>query len=173
MEFSLPSGFDELVDKLREMNARASVDGVSHHFLEFVKTDNGNTLSINGNPDGLIYFAMSILEVVKHRNSGSHAHFDEVGIVDRADIPIVVCLKEAPWSDNSISETIYIRLLNEGTTVYRPVPASQITSNIYILNGADIYDPEVEEWEFVPGSRVIVEKRQLEKGEVLVAVAKD
>ncbi|MBO9540446.1 hypothetical protein J7643_07635 [bacterium] len=68
---------------------------------------------------------------------------------------------------------MYIRLLNEGTTVYRPVPASQITSNIYILNGADIYDPEVEEWEFVPGSRVIVEKRQLEKGEVLVAVAKD
>ncbi|HLE10978.1 MAG TPA: hypothetical protein VI754_06985 [Bacteriovoracaceae bacterium] len=70
-----------------------------------------------------------------------------------------------------MKNTIYVRLLNEGGDVYRPVPAEQIASDIYILGGADFHDPENEEWEFFPGSRVIVAKKVLSSGERLVAIA--
>ena len=64
---------------------------------------------------------------------------------------------------------IYVKLLNEGSIVYRPVPAKRVTENIYELEGYDIYDPEDEKWEFCPGTKVIVEQKVLEKESVLVA----
>ena len=65
--------------------------------------------------------------------------------------------------------TIYIRLLNEGTEVYRPVPSLQQGDNIYKVFGNDIYDPNDETWEFLPGSVVICEQRQLSGEICLVA----
>lgn len=35
---------------------------------------------------------------------------------------------------------IYVQLLDEGTRVYRPVPAIKIRDDIYELKGAEIYD---------------------------------
>lgn len=37
-------------------------------------------------------------------------------------------------------EIIYVQLLDEGTRVYRPVPAIKIRDDIYELKGAEIYD---------------------------------
>lgn len=71
----------------------------------------------------------------------------------------------------TMKNTVYVRLLGEGVLVYRPVQASQITSNIYVLGGVDIFDPEDEEWEFLPNTRVIVEARAVEGETVLVATA--
>ncbi len=65
---------------------------------------------------------------------------------------------------------IYIKLLNEGSVAYRPVDAIAISENIYELKGNDIYDPEDEEWEFSPGTLVIVEERMLSEKSVLIAV---
>ncbi len=70
-----------------------------------------------------------------------------------------------------MKNTVYVRLLNEGVQVYRPVSALQTGINIYELRGADIYNPEDEEWEFLPGSRVVVEERILEGQKALVAIA--
>ena len=67
--------------------------------------------------------------------------------------------------------TFYVRLLGEGVQVYRPVPALKKASNVYVIGGVDIYDPEDEEWEFLPGTHVVVEKRMLEGESVLVAIA--
>ena len=52
--------------------------------------------------------------------------------------------------------TIYVKLLNEGTEVYRPVTATHISGNRYQVEGFDIYDPEDELWEFPPGCYVNV-----------------
>jgi hypothetical protein len=57
--------------------------------------------------------------------------------------------------------TIYIRLLNEGTEVFRPVPSEKIGNNIYVVGGNDFYDLEDEEWEFTPGTRVRVTEKLL------------
>ncbi len=65
---------------------------------------------------------------------------------------------------------IYIQLLNEGTKVYRPVPAIMIENCIYKVKGEDIYDPDTEEWEFLPGTIVIVEEQFLSEEYVLVAI---
>lgn len=65
---------------------------------------------------------------------------------------------------------IFVYLLNEGTDVWRPVEATRIGSNVYILHGEDIYDPEDEEWEFLPGSHVLVEEKTLSSGKCLVAI---
>lgn len=71
-----------------------------------------------------------------------------------------------------MQENIYIQLLGEGTTVYRPVPSTKLYSNTYIIGGGNIYDPEDEEWEFTPKEIVQVEKRELEGEMVLVAINK-
>jgi len=71
-----------------------------------------------------------------------------------------------------MEKNIYIQLLDEGTKVYRPVPAIKIENNIYKLQGFDIYDPEDEIWEFSPGTYVKVEKQYLDGEDVLIAVQK-
>ncbi len=69
-----------------------------------------------------------------------------------------------------MEKIIYIQLLDEGTKVYRPVPARHIENNIYEVGGFEIYDPEDEVWEFIPGTHVLVEKQNLDGENVLVAI---
>jgi len=66
---------------------------------------------------------------------------------------------------------IYVRLLNEGTEVFRPVSATRIALDIFKLDNEDSYDSEDEEWEFLPGSQVCVEERMLEGNHVLIATS--
>ena len=66
--------------------------------------------------------------------------------------------------------TIYVALLDEGVNVWRPVAAEQLpTGNFRILLGE--VNPEIERWEFPPGSVVRCESRKLSEGVTLVAVA--
>jgi hypothetical protein len=75
-----------------------------------------------------------------------------------------------------ITKTIYIRLLNEGTDVWRPTLGEKIEDNVYKILPKDDYDPELEEWEFIPGTIVKCElQKKFDRGEpeeVLVAVEK-
>jgi hypothetical protein len=68
-------------------------------------------------------------------------------------------------------KSIYVRLLNEGTDVYRPAVAHEIEHGIYeILPTAD-YDAADEEWEFPPESHVRIEKRESEDGDHFIAIS--
>ena len=67
---------------------------------------------------------------------------------------------------------MYVQLLNEGTKVYRPVPAVEISDSIYEIQGFEIYDPDDENWEFPPGSQVFVKEQDLDGEIVLVAIKK-
>jgi hypothetical protein len=71
-----------------------------------------------------------------------------------------------------MERNIYIQLLEEGTKVYRPVPAIEIENNIYEIQGFEIYDPEDETWEFTPGTYVLVEEQNLDGENVFVAIQK-
>jgi hypothetical protein len=51
-------------------------------------------------------------------------------------------------------ETVYVVLLNEGTTCVRPTKGIRLGPNIYGLLPTPNYDPEDEEWEFPPGTVV-------------------
>lgn len=67
-------------------------------------------------------------------------------------------------------ETIFVRLLGEGTDVMRPVHAEKIgVDKFRLLRPAD-YDPDFENWEFVPESVVECETRYQDGDEFLVAV---
>lgn len=50
--------------------------------------------------------------------------------------------------------TIYIQLLNEGLVAARPVEAERIGSAAYEILLPSDYNPENEEWEFLPGDVV-------------------
>ena len=65
---------------------------------------------------------------------------------------------------------VYVRLLGEGTTVYRPTRAVQVGPGAVKLLPPKNFDPSDEQWEFAPGSVVRIERRVLSGGEVLVAV---
>jgi hypothetical protein len=55
----------------------------------------------------------------------------------------------------SIEEiVIYVKLLDEGIDVWRPIRARLVASNIYeILE--QTYDHDIETWEFEPGEQVV------------------
>ena len=72
-----------------------------------------------------------------------------------------------------MERNIYIKLLEEGTKVYRPVPAIELKKNVYEIKGEDVYDPEDEVWEFKPGVQVVVEEQELDGELVLVAVREE
>ena len=68
-----------------------------------------------------------------------------------------------------MSSIIYVKLLDEGVLVYRPVTAIKLAENIYRLESNVDYDPLDEKWEFPPGSKVITSEKELEGTIVLVA----
>ena len=65
--------------------------------------------------------------------------------------------------------TVYVRLLDEGTDVYRPTQAELIRGATYRLLPTPDYDPEDEHLEFAPGQLVRCEPVKLHGGERLVA----
>ncbi len=69
-----------------------------------------------------------------------------------------------------MEKIIYVKLLDEGVNVYRPVPAKKINKNIYKLEGMDIYNPIDEKWEFPPESYVEVAERHLDNENILMAI---
>jgi hypothetical protein len=66
------------------------------------------------------------------------------------------------------TEKVFVALLNEGTEVWRPVPAAHIRGTVYKLGGSV---PEDEEWQFLPGQFVECENKTFSGGTtVLVAI---
>jgi len=65
---------------------------------------------------------------------------------------------------------VYLSVFDEGTPVWRPVPAWKIDASTYIVLRPADYDPEDENWEFPPGSIVTCESRKTSKGTILAAV---
>ena len=56
---------------------------------------------------------------------------------------------------------IYMPLLNEGTDVWRPVEATQLSGDLYRVDGSV---PEDEEWAFPPGAIVRCERTTIKEG---------
>jgi len=65
---------------------------------------------------------------------------------------------------------LFVRLLNEGTEVSRPVDGVEVGVGLFKLLPPDEYDPDAETWEFPPGSTVRVTKRRDDNGEYLLAI---
>lgn len=55
---------------------------------------------------------------------------------------------------DSYTEVVYVRLLDEGTDVLRPTRALPLGDSRYRLFPSVDYDPDIERWEFPPGSTV-------------------
>src|SRR6266446_9394539 len=74
--------------------------------------------------------------------------------------------------DTDTEAVVYVRLLDEGTDVWRPVRATALPDGTFQLAEPDGYDPEAELWEFPPRARVKCASRRFADGEEgLVAVA--
>jgi hypothetical protein len=68
--------------------------------------------------------------------------------------------------------TVYVRLMGEGTEVYRPTEARVVGEETVMLLAPAGYDPDDEQWEFPPGTTVYCVTRNLRGQHVFVAVAK-
>jgi hypothetical protein len=63
---------------------------------------------------------------------------------------------------------IYMRLMDEGTEVFRPVRVKLLEGSLYQIDESEV--PEDERWEFEPGEIVSVRLVVTESGsEILVA----
>jgi hypothetical protein len=63
---------------------------------------------------------------------------------------------------------IYVRLLDEGVDVWRPVAAENLRGSVYRIVSQP-YDAEVETWQFVPGDEVVCEPTLSDGRRLLVA----
>ena len=68
-------------------------------------------------------------------------------------------------------QAVYVQLLDEGTTCYRPAPFVVLADDTVRLLAHPGYCPEDEEWEFKPESIVRVAWKELSGGRVAVAVS--
>lgn len=71
--------------------------------------------------------------------------------------------------DLNIKE-IFVALLNEEIDVWKPVKAEYLGGNRYKLCQIYDYDPNIEQWEFSPGTIVECEIKKVQDGEILAAV---
>lgn len=67
-------------------------------------------------------------------------------------------------------ETIFVALLDEDVDVWRPVLAERRAHGAYLIASRNT-PPDEEVWEFLPGSLVRCERRELSERACLVAVA--
>jgi len=75
--------------------------------------------------------------------------------------------------DTDTDVVVYVRLLDEATDVWRPVPATALPDGTFRLLKPDGYDPNAETWEFPPSMKVHCITRKFADGdEGLVAVAR-
>ena len=63
---------------------------------------------------------------------------------------------------------IFVRLLDEGVDVWRPVRAESLYGSVYRIIDQP-YDRETETWQFEPGQEVICELIDASKGQILAA----
>jgi hypothetical protein len=67
---------------------------------------------------------------------------------------------------------VYVRLLDEGVDVWRPVRATKLSNGSFRLGRPDEYDPQTEAWEFPPNAIVRCKMKIFSDGNRgLVAVA--
>lgn len=68
----------------------------SSHFIEIRKGGDGEVV-VRANREGLIHLARNCLSLATQPSVGSHLHFDETGLVDHCDMPLILVLVEAEW----------------------------------------------------------------------------
>jgi hypothetical protein len=75
--------------------------------------------------------------------------------------------------DTDTEAVVYVRLLDEGTEVWRPVRATALPEGTFRLQEPSGYDPNAERWEFPPLTKVrCVTKKFTDGAEGLIAVAR-
>ena len=65
---------------------------------------------------------------------------------------------------------LHVRLLNEGTEVFRPTRALKLGGGLFKLVASPDYDSEDETWEHLPGATVRVEFHRGSSGDFPIAV---
>jgi len=71
--------------------------------------------------------------------------------------------------DSAAEVEIYVRLLDEGVDVWRPVRARDLGNGRFRIDPSVVPD-DSETWEFPPGGVVVAEMKELSDGVFLVAV---
>ena len=66
---------------------------------------------------------------------------------------------------------IYVNLLNEGTPCARPTHALTLRNGLYELLTAEGYDPNIEHWEFRPGTIVRAKEERRDGEAYLLAIS--
>jgi hypothetical protein len=59
---------------------------------------------------------------------------------------------------------VFVNLLNEGVPTARPAPAEELGEGIYRILATPNYDPDDEEWQFLPGAIVRVREHTFPNG---------
>ena len=62
----------DLISELETIDSEATVDGISHRYIETINGIDQNWVAIKGNRQGLIYLALSCLRLAQKELDGSH-----------------------------------------------------------------------------------------------------
>jgi hypothetical protein len=68
-----------------------------------------------------------------------------------------------------VEREIFVRLIDEGVDVWRPVRAQHVRDDVYRILDQP-YERDIETWEFGPGDEVVCEMIDSSEGRVLAAL---
>jgi len=78
------------------------IDGkTAYHFLETEMTEQGELL-IRGNVEGMVHLACAVLSLTQNPFDGKHRHFDDTGMLDKCETPLIVSFKNADWDEEEL-----------------------------------------------------------------------
>jgi len=89
----------EIGDRLRKLSEAVVAERPCRAFSAFSEVDDGMTLKLSGNSEGLAYFAAILVGLATDRSPGQHFHFGEGEVLDKADRELVLQYEPAEWDD--------------------------------------------------------------------------
>ncbi|MCA1934620.1 MAG: hypothetical protein LDL37_04150 [Asticcacaulis sp.] len=63
---------------------------------------------------------------------------------------------------------LYVELMDEGTTVYRPAKAYRLNEHLLVLSN-EYHDPTTENWSVLPGTLITLRQKRTTDGMIAVA----
>ena len=89
----------EVINKLNKIDSTFVKNNISSHFIQFIIDENDDAI-LEGNSEGLLHVAKKILELVIRDVIGADEHFDESGMLNKADKNLIVILTKPEWENN-------------------------------------------------------------------------
>ena len=94
---------EKIFSGLKQLDENLIDSKHAYHFLENKMSTQGE-LVVSGNVEGMIHLACAVLSLTQNTFDGKHRHFDDTGMLDECETPLIISFKSADWDEQKLAE---------------------------------------------------------------------